>query len=157
MQHQNQSSIQQRDDSFGQYSSLNAASSLNTTVTAAHCPEVLWYDEVGAVSSRDTHKCRHNTSYILIRTASQVAGAWRLVRWTRGLLVWRDQRGEWPPLNTDPCLNNDQQSALQQQKTVGVMGSTQWTEWESNDGEIFPHLRKDHRNSCMNKHGPVVI
>lgn len=53
MQHQNQSSIKQNDHSFGQCSSLKAALTLNTTVTAAHCPEVLWYDEVGAVCSRE--------------------------------------------------------------------------------------------------------
>ena len=79
MQHQNQSSIQPSDHSFRQYSSLNAASMSDTTVTAAHCPEVLLYDEVGAVSKTHTQThthtlaYRHNTSYILTHAASQVA------------------------------------------------------------------------------------
>ncbi|TKS69755.1 Semaphorin-7A CDw108 JMH blood group antigen [Collichthys lucidus] len=39
MQHQNHVSIQRSDHSFRQYSSPNAASTSNATVTAAHCPE----------------------------------------------------------------------------------------------------------------------
>ena len=93
MQHQNQSSVQPSDHSFRQYSSLNAASTSDATVTAAHCPEVLLYDEVGAVSKthtqtdrqtdRHTHThthllaYRHNTSCIVTHAASQVARSQR--------------------------------------------------------------------------------
>lgn len=35
-------------------SSRPSAPTLIPAVAAAHCPEVLWYDEVGVVSNRDT-------------------------------------------------------------------------------------------------------
>lgn len=60
-------------------SSLKAALTLNTTVTAAHCPEVLWYDEVGAVCSREIQTYAQVQAQHLRHThplASQVAGAW---------------------------------------------------------------------------------
>lgn len=90
MQHRDQSSIQQHDRRSGQCSSLNAASTSNATVTAAHCPEVLRYDEVGAVSSKHTltHTHRHTGAGRTYHAQSST----QQIRWWEVMDLWLESR-----------------------------------------------------------------
>jgi len=103
------SSIQPSDCSFCQYSSLNVASTSNSTVTAAHCPEVLWYDEVGGVSNRHTHthaglQAQH---FIYTQTHSKSdCGSLEVHEATRRLLVWS------PEIREEKWVTNPQHFPL---------------------------------------------